>query len=100
MKLSVKATLTLIGLVGCTGAGQIPSGALTGTVERVWEDGFRINLGDRSVNVDSWDLCGDNTQQNVSVNDELTLEGEFDDREFDASVITNASGENICSGPE
>ncbi|MDJ0705009.1 MAG: hypothetical protein QNJ46_17135 [Leptolyngbyaceae cyanobacterium MO_188.B28] len=25
----------------------------TGTVERVWEDGFRLNTGDRSLRVDS-----------------------------------------------
>lgn len=97
MKLLFRAALILMGLVGCTGAAQMQKGALTGTVERVWEDGFELNTGDRSVNVDSWDLCGDNTQQSVSVGDELVVEGEFDEGEFDASVITNANDENICS---
>jgi hypothetical protein len=69
---------------------------LTGTVERVWEDGFSINTGDRTVRVDAWDVCGDNTQQNLSVGDELTVEGEFSGGEFDASAITNAEGENLC----
>ena len=69
---------------------------LTGTVDRVWEDGFSINTGDRTVRVDAWDVCGDNTQQNVSVGDELTVEGEFSGGEFDASAITNAEGENLC----
>lgn len=97
MKLSVGAVLMLMGLVGCTSAAQMQNGVLTGTVERVWEDGFSINTGDRTVNVDSWNLCGDNTQQSVSVGNELTVEGEFDDGEFDASAITNANDENICS---
>ena len=97
MKLSVGAALILMGVVGCTGAAQVQNGALTGTVERVWEDGFEVNTGDRTVRVDAWDLCGDNTQQSVSVGDELTVEGEFDAGEFDASAITNVNDENICS---
>ncbi|MBE9098362.1 hypothetical protein [Vacuolonema iberomarrocanum] len=97
MKLSVGAALILMGVVGCTGAVQVQDGALTGTVERVWEDGFEVNTGDRTVRVDAWDLCGDNTQQSVSVGDELTVEGEFDDGEFDASAITNVNDDNICS---
>lgn len=97
MKLSIGAVLMLMGLVGCTGTAPMQNGALTGTVERVWEDGFSINTGDRTVRVDAWELCGDNTQQSVSVGDELTVEGEFDNGEFDASAITNANDENICS---
>lgn len=97
MKLSVGTVLILMGLVGCTGAAQMNNGALTGTVERVWEDGFNINTGDRTIRIDSWSICGDNTRQNVSVGDELTLEGEFSGGEFDASAITNANDENICS---
>ena len=62
---------------------------LTGTVERVWEDGFRLNTGDRSVTVDSWDLYGDHTPRHVSVGDRITISGEFSGRDFDAiSVIT------------
>jgi hypothetical protein len=78
-------------------AGQTQASAITGTIERVWEDGFSINTGDRTVRVDAWDVCGDNTQQNVSVGDELTVEGEFSGGEFDASAIINAEGENLCS---
>jgi FlaG/FlaF family flagellin (archaellin) len=99
MKLLVGAVLMLMGLVACTSAAQMQNGTLTGTVERVWEDGFSINTGDRTVNVDSWDVCGDNTQQNVSVGDELTVAGEFSGGEFDATTMTNPSGEDICSAP-
>jgi len=97
MKLPVRAALVLMGVVGCTGAAPMQNGALTGTVEQVWEDGFSLNTGDRTVNVDVWDLCGDNTQQNVSVGDELTVDGEFSGGEFDAATITNPNGEDICS---
>ncbi len=97
MKLPFGTLFVLLGLVSCASAGQTQSGPLTGTIERVWEDGFSINTGDRTVNVDAWDVCGDNTQQNVSVGDELTVEGEFSGGEFDASAITNAEGENLCS---
>ncbi len=94
MTQTIFLSVVLVGLA-VSGGGQ--SGPLTGTVERVWEDGFSIRAGDLTVNVDSWDVCGDNTQQHVSVGDELTVEGEFSDGDFDASAITNAAGENLCS---
>ncbi|MGF1518787.1 MAG: hypothetical protein ACFCVB_13425 [Nodosilinea sp.] len=59
----------------------------TGTVERVWEDGFRLNTGDRTLRVDAWNVYGDSTASHVSVGDELTITGEFEGREFDASTI-------------
>jgi hypothetical protein len=88
--------LVLVGLVACGGVGVTQTGPLTGTVQRVWKDGFRINTGDRTVTVSAWDVCGDNTRQNVSVGDELTVEGIPSFRDFDASAITNAQGENVC----
>ncbi|MDA0866691.1 MAG: hypothetical protein O2890_09770, partial [Cyanobacteria bacterium] len=39
----------------------------TGTVERVWEDGFRLNTGDRTFTVDAWDVYGDATASHVAV---------------------------------
>lgn len=90
-------SLLLVCLLACDGVGRTQRTPLSGIVERVWEDGFRINTGDRTTTVDSWDVCGDNTQQHVSVGDELIVEGEFSGREFDASAITNAKGENVCS---
>ena len=61
----------------------------TGAVERVWEDGFRLNTGDRVLTVDSWDVYGDNTPKNVTVGDRLIVTGEFSGREFDAFSITD-----------
>lgn len=97
MRLPIRAALILMGVVGCTDAAQVQNGPLTGAVERVWEDGFSIKTGDRTVRVDAWGICGDNTQQNVSVGDELMVGGEFDGGEFDASAITNVNGDNVCS---
>ena len=58
-----------------------------GTVERVWEDGFRLNTGERTIKVDSWDVYGDNTAGNIAVGDSISVTGEFDGREFDAFTI-------------
>ncbi|NJL46162.1 MAG: hypothetical protein HC922_11570 [Leptolyngbyaceae cyanobacterium SM2_3_12] len=88
--------IALLGVSACGVGSNGQIGSLTGAVTRVWEDGFEFNTGDRSVTVDAWDVCGDNTQQNLAVGDELTLEGEFSNLEFDASVITNAQGEQVC----
>jgi len=62
-----------------------------GTVERVWEDGFRLNTGDRTFTVDAWDVYGDSTASHVTVGDELTVTGEFEGGEFDAFTITGTS---------
>lgn len=106
MRFSFISSLFWVGLAGCAGVGSVQSGLpmgqatgspLTGTVERVWEDGFSINTGDRTVTVDAWDVCGDSTQQNVSVGDQLIVAGEFSALEFDASALTNAAGESLCS---
>ena len=69
----------------------------TGTVERVWEDGLRLSTDDRNLRVDSWNLCGDFTASHVSVGERLTVTGEFDGDEFDASSITNSDGARVCS---
>lgn len=34
----------------------------SGTVNRVWGDGFQLNSGDRSITVNSYDICGDNNK--------------------------------------
>ncbi|MEM7760756.1 MAG: hypothetical protein AAF298_21875 [Cyanobacteria bacterium P01_A01_bin.40] len=68
----------------------------TGSVERVWDDGFRLNTGDkpngmasqRTFNVDSWDVYGDDTPENLVEGDQVTVMGEFDDGEFDADSVS------------
>lgn len=60
---------------------------LTGTIERVWEDGFRLNTGERTVNVDSWDIFGDNTRSRVSAGQRVRVSGEMSGGEFDATAV-------------
>jgi hypothetical protein len=69
---------------------------LTGVVERVWEDGFRLRVGDRSITTDTWAVCGDFTARHVQVGDRLTVMGEYEGREFDVFSITNADGQRVC----
>ncbi len=61
---------------------------LTGTVERVWEDGFRLNTDSGAVRVDSWDLFGDNTRAKVLVGTRVSVTGEMSGGEFDAKRIS------------
>lgn len=70
-------------------------GTYTGTVERVWEDGFRLDTGDRTIRVDSWDVYGDNTPNHVAVGDQITVTGEFERGEFDAFSINDATTPNL-----
>ena len=72
------------------------NGSFTGTVQRVWEDGFRLDADGRTVRVDTWDVCGDATASYVKVSDRLTVEGEFEGGEFDAFSLTNDAGESLC----
>ena len=70
-------------------SAQSTGTSYSGTVERVWEDGFRLNTGDRTFRVDSWDLYGDRTPQFISVGDSITVTGEFEGGEFDAFSIAD-----------
>ena len=70
----------------------------TGTVERVWEDGFRLNTGDLTLWVDTRDLYGDNTSGNIAVGNQITVMGEFERIEFDAISITSAVQQGLKTG--
>lgn len=70
--------------------------SLTGIVESVWEDGFRLRVDNRSIITDTWGVCGDFTARHVRVGDRLTVVGEYEGREFDVLQITNANGQKIC----
>lgn len=100
MKLLTAGAIVLSGLIAVGVISSVRaqnSGSFTGTVERVWEDGFRLNTGDRNLRVDSWDVCGDFTANHVAVGDRLTVTGEFDGGGFDAFSITNNSGTAVCN---
>ncbi len=68
--------------------------SFNGIVEQVWEDGFSFHTGNRTLRVDSWDLYGDSTPRNVSIGQNLTISGEFDQGEFDAFSITLMGSSN------
>ena len=63
----------------------------TGTVERVWEDGFRLHTDDQTLWVDTWDLYGYNTSAYIAVGDQITVKGQFERIEFDASSIIDTA---------
>jgi hypothetical protein len=44
MKLPIAASILFIGRAGFGVTGQAHSGPLTGTLERLWEDDFSINI--------------------------------------------------------
>ena len=75
---------------------QAQGSSFSGTVTRVWEDGLRLDTGDRTLVVDTWALCGDATEGSVAEGDQLTLTGEFDGREFDVFSIADAEGATVC----
>ncbi|MGH1396268.1 MAG: hypothetical protein ACRAVC_19885 [Trichormus sp.] len=75
---------------------QNQGNSFSGRVQRVWEDGFRLNTNGRSITVDTYDICGDNTTKHISAGDQVTVTGEFDGGEFDASSVTKASGTSVC----
>jgi hypothetical protein len=86
--------LPLSGCVASSGGSSSdgPRGTQSGTVERVWEDGFSLNTGSRTIRVDSWDVFGDNTRRHVAVGDRVQVTGEFSGGEFDAATVTGGSG--------
>ena len=84
------AGITLVGLfIPTISMASDDDTTISGTVEQVWEDGFNLNTGDSTHRVDSWDVYGDNTPDNIAVGDRLMVTGEFDDGEFDADSISN-----------
>jgi len=85
-----------VAITGCTIA-QAQDGDISGRVERVWEDGFRLNNGTQTIKVDSYGVCGDNTARHINIGDLVNVTGEFDWGDFDAFSITTADGENVCS---
>ncbi len=102
MKLHVRDVRDSVIACGLAGAGLLfsagaqASSSFTGTVEQVWEDGFRLNIGDQQLEVDAYDLCGDLTASHLSGGERLTVSGEFEEGEFDAFTITKSDGSAVC----
>ena len=73
---------------GSSQNGGTAKGIQSGTVERVREDGFRLNTGSRSLNVDAWDVFDDKTPRHASVGNQVQVSGEISEGEVDAASVT------------
>ncbi|RMD72885.1 hypothetical protein [Cyanobacterium sp. Dongsha4] len=75
---------------------QNRNASFSGTVERVWEDGFQLKTDSRSLSVDSYSVCGDKTPQHIQVGDQVTVTGELEILEFDAFSIIKNNNTKVC----
>jgi hypothetical protein len=98
MKSTVAAFTCLLLGIFTSGSviAQTQSAVFSGRVQRVWEDGFQLKTGNRSITVDSYDICGDNTTRHIRVGEQVTVRGEFEGGEFDAFSVIKASGKSVC----
>ena len=98
MKLNLAFFTFFVVRIYMTGAAtaQMHNNTFAGRVDQVWEDGFRLNSGSRSIVVDAYDLCGDYTTRHIKFGEQVTVVGELEGGEFDAFSITRSSGESVC----
>ena len=94
---TVVAFTGLLVTASLTSVPQARGSSFSGTIEKVWEDGFRLKTEEHSLKVDSWDVFGDNTSGNLSKGDVVTVDGEFDGGEFDAFSITKEDNIRVCT---
>ncbi|KST63061.1 hypothetical protein [Mastigocoleus testarum] len=94
---TVVAFTGLLVTASLTSTAQARSSSFSGTIEKVWEDGFRLKTEEHSLKVDSWDVFGDNTSVNLSEGDQVTVDGEFDGGEFDAFSIIKEDNVKFCT---
>jgi putative NADPH-quinone reductase len=100
MMVKIKSlAVVLFGLTVVTGFSSQAEMTYKGTVERVWEDGFRLNTGDHVLTIDAWDVYGDNTPQSITVGDQVTITGEFEGRQFDAFSIVKQRQSQSSDSP-
>lgn len=87
-------------LGGCAGSHpRNPDGAFVGTVERVRSDHLWLNVGNGTVSIDTWSVCGDRTAQHVSAGDPLHVYAQRDWFSYEAWRITTPEGESVCAIP-
>ena len=87
-------TLTLIaGVISAIALPQIghTQATHTGVVERVWDDGLRLQTSEQTLWVDATDLYDNNTPGHIAVGDQVSVTGKFGRIEFDASAIADAT---------
>ena len=90
-------TLFLVGsFLAEAATAQARHTTVSGRVQRVWEDGFQLSNEKRSIVVDADDLCRDHTNRHITVGENVTVVGEFDDGELDAFSITRSNVQRVC----
>ncbi len=91
------ALTTPLLLSGCTSdTPRNEQGGIEGTVESLREDSLVLRVGEDTIRVDTWAVCGDDTRRHISAGDQITVFGELDVITYDASEILNAAGEPAC----
>jgi hypothetical protein len=101
---SISIMALLLALAGCaappaqtdTGTSDDADGEFTGTVREVREDEIEVEVDDDTLRFDTWDVCGDNTEEHISEGDEVTVVAERDDDDYDALRILDADGDELC----
>lgn len=93
MKRSTTLKLITVGIISAIALPQIghAQASHTGTVERVWEDGFRLHTAEQTLWVNTTNLSGENTPTNIAVGDQIKVTGEVGRIEFDAAAISVAT---------
>ncbi|QEO10334.1 hypothetical protein [Protaetiibacter larvae] len=92
------AVVSLLVLTGCS-RPQFPrneDGAFEGTVTSVREDGLDLRIGDATMRVDTWAVCGDDTARHISVGDELVVFADRETFDYDAWRILTPDGDPAC----
>jgi len=72
-------------------------GGIDGTVTRVGRDNMNIDVvGGSNILIDTWAVCGDATNQNISVGDVVQVFASRELISYDAWRILDENGENAC----
>lgn len=93
----VLALLAPLALNACTSTTpRTDEGGIEGTVESTREDSLVLRVGEDTIRVDTWGVCGDDTRTHIAVGDEITVFGNLDVITYDATRILNADGDPAC----
>lgn len=94
----VLLALAALLLSGCTSrTPRNAEGAIDGVVTRVGRDNMNIDVeGGGNIRIDTWGVCGDATNQNINVGDQVQVFASRDLFSYDAWRILDDAGEPAC----
>lgn len=98
LKRLAAAALVSVAVAGCTTTGPgLWNPVATGTVERVWEDGFRlVTAQGQSYQVNAWEVCGNQVRRHIGRGNTVTVYGGRTVLGINAWRITDARGRPAC----